>query len=607
MAEDPLPPRWPGLGRLVSKAAALLIWLGVSAGAGALLTQGLLAPSIPYDASSLGQISAVTVKAPRDYDLPDEESSRRKREAAAAEVRPVYDLDPSALAEVDSRVHDAFTSLRAALASAPAPAPKATLPKDELEPLRQALVSKLQTPVETRDLEALLKEGFSAEAEQAVLDLVGREMTRMLVGDRELLVAERRGVFVRPLPEGAPGGEVVTDLDSIKDLAAARGDVERAALDLPFDAPNAVRRALAHLAQGALRPNLTYDSAETERRRLDAYRDVAPVVIQLKRGEKVIGVGERIEPRHLLAFQAIRDRGRTGGQSLARLAAALLSGLLILVVYRFGRHGLRRFQPRRKDALFLGLLLLGSLAALTGLGALGGVLADRFPRLSPDAITYALPFAAGALLVRLVLPAEIALVFALVSSALYGLLEGASLTFAIYALAGSLIGADQAARSRDRSGLLRAGLLIGLTNACVIGCFEAFVGRLWSLPVAEELALGFLGGALFCPMLALALAPLVEAVFGYTTDARLLELASLNHPALKELIVKAPGTYHHSIILGALAEAAAEAIGANPLLARVSAYYHDLGKGKSPLTFAENQKGQNRHDALPPEESAALI
>jgi len=108
-------------------------------------------------------------------------------------------------------------------------------------------------------------------------------------------------------------------------------------------------------------------------------------------------------------------------------------------------------------------------------------------------------------------------------------------------------------------------------------------------------------------MLLMALVAMAEGLLGYTTDLRLLELANLNHPALKELIVQAPGTYHHSIIVGTLVEAAAEEIGANPLLAKVCAYYHDLGKGRNPLYFGENQRGPNRHDELPPEESARLI
>src|SRR6185503_14736011 len=116
-----------------------------------------------------------------------------------------------------------------------------------------------------------------------------------------------------------------------------------------------------------------------------------------------------------------------------------------------------------------------------------------------------------------------------------------------------------------------------------------------------------LTGAFAVPMVVMALTPLSELAFGYASDIKLLELANLNHPALKELIVKAPGTYHHSIIMGSLVEAAAEAIGANPLLARSCAYYHDIGKGRNALYFGENQKGENRHDALAPAMSAVII
>jgi cyclic-di-AMP phosphodiesterase PgpH len=96
-------------------------------------------------------------------------------------------------------------------------------------------------------------------------------------------------------------------------------------------------------------------------------------------------------------------------------------------------------------------------------------------------------------------------------------------------------------------------------------------------------------------------------MFGYVTDVQLRELANFNHPLLKDLIVQAPGTYHHGIVIGAMVEAAARQIGANPLLARVGAYYHDIGKGKNPLFFGENQKGENRHDALGPQMSARII
>jgi putative nucleotidyltransferase with HDIG domain len=144
----------------------------------------------------------------------------------------------------------------------------------------------------------------------------------------------------------------------------------------------------------------------------------------------------------------------------------------------------------------------------------------------------------------------------------------------------------------------------------IVGVAVALAIGLYSGKGAGEIAIcavaALAGGAVLLPVAVVGVLPLIET-FGYVTDVKLLELANLNHPALKELIVQAPGTYHHSILMGAMVEAAAGAIGANPLLAKVCAYYHDLGKTRNPLYFAENQRGENRHDPLAPSMSALII
>jgi putative nucleotidyltransferase with HDIG domain len=123
----------------------------------------------------------------------------------------------------------------------------------------------------------------------------------------------------------------------------------------------------------------------------------------------------------------------------------------------------------------------------------------------------------------------------------------------------------------------------------------------WSVPA------GFLSG-LIASLLASALIPLLESLFNATTDVALMELANLNHPLLKEMIVKAPGTYHHSLVVGSMVESAAEEIGANPLLAKVMSYYHDIGKTEPAQYFIENQKtGQNPHDHLSPHMSKTIL
>jgi cyclic-di-AMP phosphodiesterase PgpH len=232
---------------------------------------------------------------------------------------------------------------------------------------------------------------------------------------------------------------------------------------------------------------------------------------------------------------------------------------------------------------------------------------DRYPGIPIEALHFAFPVAAGAMLVRFVLTEELALFFAIVFSALAGIMLGNSLGYFLWALITSLVASERIARVKERAGLFRAGLLTGAVSVGMVACLGLAAGKglgaegLWSMTFA------FISSALAVPMMVLTLTPLVEAAFGYASDLKLLELANLNHPALKELVLQAPGTYHHSIIMGSLVEAAAEEIGANPLLARSCAYYHDIGKGRNPAYFGENQKGENPHDQLAPAMSASLI
>ncbi|RMG21201.1 MAG: HDIG domain-containing protein, partial [Deltaproteobacteria bacterium] len=161
-------------------------------------------------------------------------------------------------------------------------------------------------------------------------------------------------------------------------------------------------------------------------------------------------------------------------------------------------------------------------------------------------------------------------------------------------------------RAKDRAGIWRAGLLMGVVDALLVVALRLLEDQ--SDPGGLLLGAGAgVAAGLLSPVIVVGLSPVVESVLGYTTNDRLLYLSNLNNPLLKELVVAAPGTYHHSMVIGTMVEAAAEAIGANPLLARVAAYYHDIGKGKNPLYFAENQKGENPHDKLAPSMSALVI
>jgi putative nucleotidyltransferase with HDIG domain len=590
---------WPGkllragLVALVSAAAALLL---VPGGA-----RRLPGPE------SLGMPAPATIKADRDYDIVDEEATARRRAEAAEAERPVYRHDAGAADEAEARIHEAFELMRAEEAAL-GPSPSADALARRFAAQRDAFVARLQVVVREDDLVALGHARFSESVERELAALARMGLTGMVVASEALLAADRDGgLVVRTVREGAPQGErVLSDLALVRALATAREEVAHAAEGRLEREPGRLRAAVLRLAVAMAKPTLVHDQVETGRRREEAAARVKPVGIPVKRGEKIIGDGERIEKRHLVVFDGMRSLRRDEELGLARLGAGLLVASMVVLLWRFARRSQRRFRPARRDAVLLAVLLAGTYA----LGFVGFAVADalqeRSPALSPSALRYLVPFAAGAMIVRQVMAAETALLFALAAGLGAGLLAGQSISYAVFATFTSIAAAGVVSANRDRAGLFRAGLGVGLVGLALALAIGLHGGK-----GAGEISVGALaalaGGALLLPIAVVGVLPIVEGAFGYVTDVKLLELANLNHPALKELIVQAPGTYHHSILMGALVEAAAQEIGANPLLARVCAYYHDVGKIRNPLYFAENQRGENRHDPLAASMSALIV
>ncbi|HTP28600.1 MAG TPA: HDIG domain-containing protein, partial [Anaeromyxobacteraceae bacterium] len=328
--------------------------------------------------------------------------------------------------------------------------------------------------------------------------------------------------------------------------------------------------------------------------------------LHVKRGEKIVGSGELIEKRHLVVFRGIRDQTRGPSAIWVRIGATFLVGLIVLVLWRHARRNVPGFRPTVKDALLLAFALLGSAAlAFAGLFC-GESLHDRYPRVGAEVLFYLMPFAAGAAIVRSALSAEVALLFSVASGCLVGLVAGDSFFIALYALLTSAVAAGLAARTCGRSSLFRVGAVVGAVGAALVLSTLALEGRKPAAALLPALAAAAAGFVLL-PALVVCSVPVLARVFGYLTHFELQKLANLNHPALKDLIIQAPGTYHHSVVVGSLVEAAATSIGANPLLARVCAYYHDLGKTLNPLYFAENERGDGCHEELAPSMSALIV
>ncbi|MCK5795743.1 MAG: HDIG domain-containing protein, partial [Deltaproteobacteria bacterium] len=624
----------------------------------------LLGPSFsqrPGDVAShlkVGARAETNIKATRDFDYqPGLERLEEQRREAAKAVLPVFDYHTDQGAILLSRVSDAFrtmagafaaaqkkeggtpavkggvkdargratqgklphalatggklprgkTSKRPSASSAKPGAPGAVLedPKTvDDDALRKRFSNLLQSDVSDDVFRCLRKARFSADVRAAIVVLVASAMDQMVVSHRGVLspfagkpVTVRRLVGGRP---GTRGDEKLASFNVIKDLLQIKEQVRHQANVHGSKLDPKLRGAVVALVDGLVVPNLIFDPAETTRRKEAAQDQIRPRSLHFVKGQVLIRDGDPITKKNarIVAAMARTYEGVSAIQVI--FGVGLFALVLLVTVYRFASDQFERFSVSPRDLLMMGTLLVGMLALTRGVSGLVGA---KHLGLT----TYLLPVAGGAMLVRLLVSAEVAAFFAVVVAGLVGLSMDRSLELTFFYLVTGLVASFGVLRVQSRSTLLRAGLMAGLAGAATVFSLQLFGGQL----VVKTLILSSLAavaGGLLVAFAVLALLPAIEWLFAYTTDISLLELANLNHPLLRELMLRAPGTYHHSMVVGNLAEAGCEAIGANGLRARVAAYYHDVGKMKNAAYFAENfHSGDNPHSRLKASMSALII
>jgi putative nucleotidyltransferase with HDIG domain len=326
---------------------------------------------------------------------------------------------------------------------------------------------------------------------------------------------------------------------------------------------------------------------------------------KVMKGEVIVEAGHRVTER---AARILDELGRREGIGNRRYAYLGLCLLILVLFYLFYRD-IKRYRPSlitdtRKMFLISFLLLVTVVVSLFS-KYIFSLVADRI-QFDTAAVGFALPLAAGAMLTGLLLDFHLALGFSFIISILFGIVFRGDPFMPIYYFLGSIASALSVYHSKKRTAVLRAGAFTGLVNIIAITGIDLYKGELL-VRGTHDMAAGFLGAVIVSIIVSVTL-PFFETLFDIATDIKLLELLDPNQPLLKELVYRSPGTYHHSIVIGNLAEAAAESIGENPLLARVGAYYHDVGKIRKPEYFIENQRiAENKHDRLMPSMSSLVI
>jgi cyclic-di-AMP phosphodiesterase PgpH len=333
--------------------------------------------------------------------------------------------------------------------------------------------------------------------------------------------------------------------------------------------------------------------------------DQTLLFVRVNRGEVIAAAGKRITDRSAAIVAEMARREGIGNRLYAYTGLTLL---IILVFYLFYRD-VKRYRPAlagdRRKIILLAFLLVVTVIVSQFSRTIMLLIADAF---SLDAATvgFALPVASGAMLVSLLLDFHLALAFSFIVSLLMGMVFPGDPFMPLFYFTTSIMAALHVIRCKKRTAVIRAGGMTALVSFVAIIGIDLYHGQLIGRGLFD-LGAGFLGAALTATIVTVTL-PFFEAVFDIATDIKLLELLDPNQPLLKELVYKSPGTYHHSIVIGNLAEAAAEAINENPLLARVGSYYHDIGKVQKPEYFIENQRiDENKHDRLSPSMSSLII
>ncbi|MDD4170158.1 MAG: HDIG domain-containing protein [Desulfotomaculaceae bacterium] len=413
--------------------------------------------------------------------------------------------------------------------------------------------------------------------------------------------------------DGKDTGSVETEINNMISRAMEEGD--GITLDKLEESKKSIKDQITgmrlskpyeNFAKGAIdyyiRPNSFVDYEKTRQQQEDASAAVPTVIASVKEGEKIIGEGEILTEEHLAKLQAL---GLIG----SKLVFTSVLGTLLLVVLFMVVVLLYLYQQNREIYENAGHLYLLGIIVLVVLGVGKIIIAinvSRWPDFSAQ-FGYMVPMGAAGMLTAILLDSRLAVLIVAVMSLMLGVMTGNQLQFGLVGLIGGITGVYSVSKLSQPGDMVRAGIYTSVANIVAIFAVGLINEKPFGLLISSSLALGSASGILSSILTNGAL-PFLESTFRLTSPVKLLELSHPNNILLKRLLTEAPGTYHHSIVVGNLAESAAEAVGGDSLLVRVGAYYHDIGKLKRPYFFIENQMtAENPHDKIGPSLSTLII
>jgi len=536
-----------------------------------------------------GEIATQEITATQDLLVEEKASTQAKREEVARLQPAIFDLSLEPAEALENRVGKVFTSLN--LASL-----------DQFEQVRWQIAESLNGELAAETLGVLHNNEIQNMVLIRVVPWLMAKFSRGVVLDTRNMQRLEKGILVRDRISGVE--TLRLDVQKIPDLGRLKSELDEFMRN-ELKKSLRIRRAVLELFSPLLIPSLTPNADATQERIKEVMAAVDPVYYHIKRGEAIVRSGERVDGQIQLKLQSLFSQEPEHFQ-LRRALGVFLIGLLFMVGLSLAAKG-PLFQPlTNRDALFIAAVILLCASPVRFLVEIDAPVAQRLPFFSGDMFPFSYPLAGAAGLMALFLPPVTCLFATLLLIFFCCQTIGGGVDLFTFYFLGAVMNMTLIKRTQNRIDVLKSVLpLLGWLLLVWLGVALLRSRSLSGLGVESLLVVANASASL---LIVLALSPIVELVFGYTSRFKLMELMNLEQPLLRELMVTVPGTYHHSLIVANMVEAGARAIDGNAMLCKVAALYHDIGKLKNPQYFIENQFGaKNRHDKLAPSMSALIL
>lgn len=542
---------------------------------------------MPLDVPVIGQISERDITATCDFTFPDRLKTEQARDAAENHQPVAYTVIPTVPVEKEELVKDFMIGISG----------------DRSPPLVSPIELAMAQP--SRVLSVFLRAVLIPEWEDRSLLLLENAYRNGILSPdiKRTLVNTRQERIM--LVDHRVGKERMIPIPAIPTTSTARETVITAMEDL-FPVASSYRAGLKKTISFLIEPDLEFDPEKTEALRASARRDIPVVMTEVRKGEKIIRQGDEVRATHIQKVRSYQEELYRRQPPISLVYYTIGIGLMVILLFLITLFFLERYH-REVSRSNSRLLLISMVVVLILILARG--LHQIFWHLPPgmmESARYISPVIIGSLLLTLLIGVRVAIFFTLILTFQTTLIMGGGADYIMVGVISAMAGVFGLSGARRRIDLLRAGVIssaAGFLAVAALGIAHGMEPLVFLSQGGGAAAAGILSA--FVTLIALGL---FETIFRVSSDIGLLELSDLNHPLLRRLMIRAPGTYHHCLMVATLAEGGAEEIGANSLLARIGSYFHDIGKIVKPEYFSENETSDSsRHDALIPSMSSLIL